>query len=81
METAMSARAEADTDLVLLTGAMTRLEGENARMRHINAELLAALKNALPILRDGMLPDSIDFDAVQDATTKIQNAISAAERD
>jgi hypothetical protein len=77
----MSARAEADTDLVLLTGAVTRLEGDNARMRRVNVQLLAALKYALPVLRDGLLPDSVDFDAVQDATTKVHDAILAAERD
>ncbi len=77
----MSARSEVDTDIALMTSAVARLEGENAELRRINLEMLAALKCALPVLRDGLLPGVVDFDAIKDATTKVQSAIAQAESD
>ena len=49
-------------------------------MREINAEMLAALKYALPVLQDG-LPESVNFDRIKEAVAKVQDAIAEAERD
>ena len=46
----------------------------------INAQMLAALKFALPVLRDG-LPGSVNFDWMKEAVAKAQDAIAEAERD
>jgi len=76
----MPSRADLDADLARLTSDMTLLANENAGLRRVNAEMLAALKYALPVLQDG-LPESVDFDWTRQAVTKVQNAIAQAERD
>jgi len=52
---------------------------ENARLRKINAQMLAALRCALPILEEG-LPETVNFDWTKEAIAKVQNAIAEAER-
>ena len=42
--------------------------------------MLAALKFALPVLRDG-LPGSVNFDWMKEGVAKAQDAIAEAERD
>jgi hypothetical protein len=80
MEIAMSSRSDLDTDLAQLSTDATQLADENVRLRGINAEMLAALKYALPVLQDG-LPESVDFDRMKEAVAKVQYAIGEAERD
>ena len=63
----------------LATGAR-QLANKNARLRRINAQMLAALQCALPILEDG-LPETVDYDRTKEADAKIQNAIAEAARD
>src|SRR5258708_22803447 len=53
---------------------------ENARLRKINAEMLAALQYTSPILQDG-LPETVNFDWTKEAIAKVENAIAEAERD
>jgi hypothetical protein len=76
----MSSRSDIDTDLAQLTADITSFADANARLRRINAEMLAALKYALPVLQDG-LPESVDLDWMKEAVAKVQNAIAEAERD
>lgn len=45
----MSSHADLDTDLTRLTTDTTRLANENAGLRKINAQMLAALQFALPV--------------------------------
>ena len=52
---------------------------ENARLRKINAQMLAALRYALPILEEG-LPETVNFDWTKEAIANVQNAIAKAER-
>jgi len=80
MEITMSSRSDLDTDLAQLSTDATQLADENIRLRGINAEMLAALKYALPVLQDG-LPESVDFDRMKEAVAKVQDAIAEAERD
>jgi hypothetical protein len=70
-----------NVDLARITADMMRLKNENARLRQINTQMLSALKCALPVLRDGMLPNSVDFDVISAAVVTIQNAVAEAERD
>jgi hypothetical protein len=49
-------------------------------LRKINAQMLAALQYALPLLRDD-LPASVDFDRVKEAVAKVQDAMAEGERD
>ncbi len=76
----MSSRADLDNDLEKLTADATQMADENARLRKINAQMLAALQYVLPLLRDG-LPATVNFDWTMDAIAKIQNAMAEAERD
>jgi hypothetical protein len=76
----MSSRADLDNDLEKLTADATQMADENARLRKINAQMLAALHYVLPLLRDG-LPATVNFDWTTDAIAKIQNAMAEAERD
>jgi hypothetical protein len=76
----MASDPDLDTDLAQLETATTRLVGENDRLRRINAQMLAALTYALPVLRDG-LPESVNFDWTREAVVKVQEAIAEAERD
>ena len=52
MEITMSSRSDLDTDLAQLSTDATQLADENVRLRGINAEMLAALKYALPVLQE-----------------------------
>jgi len=67
-------------DFEKLTADATQMADENARLRKINAQMLAALQYALPILQQG-LPETVDFDWTKEAIVKVQNAIAEAERD
>jgi hypothetical protein len=77
----MSLRTELDTDLAQLRTDVKRLGDENAKLREINAQMIAALNSALPVLRDGLLPVSVNFDAINAAVAKVENAVAEAERD
>jgi hypothetical protein len=77
----MSLRTELDTDLAQLKTDVKRLGDENAKLRKINAQMIAALNSALPVLRDGLLPVSVNFDAINAAVAKVENAVAEAERD
>lgn len=77
----MSVDTDLNTNIEQLTKNALRLEGENANLRDINSQMLAALNGALPVLRDGVLPESVNFDKINAAVVKVQNAIAAAERD
>jgi hypothetical protein len=77
----MSLRTELDTDLAQLRTDVKRLGDENAKLRKINAQMIAALNSALPVLRDGLLPVSVNFDAINAAVAKVENAVAEAERD
>jgi len=76
----MSSRSDLHSDFEKLTADATQMADENARLRKINAQMLAALQYALPILQEG-LPDTVDFDWTKEAVVKVQNAIAEAERD
>jgi hypothetical protein len=80
MEIAMSSRADLDADLGRLTKDASQLADENDRLRRINVDMLAALKYTLPILQNG-LPEAVDFDWVNEAIVKVQDAIGQAESD
>jgi len=67
-------------DFEKLTADATQMADENARLRKINAQMLAALQYALPILQQG-LPETVDFDWTKEAIVKVQDAIAEAERD
>jgi hypothetical protein len=77
----MSLRTELGTDLAQLRTDVKRLGDENAKLRKINAQMIAALNSALPVLRDGLLPVSVNFDAINAAVAKVENAVAEAERD
>ena len=74
----MSLRTELDTDLAQLKTDVKRLGDENAKLRKINAQMIAALNSALPVLRDGLLPVSVIFDAINAAVAKVENAVAEA---
>jgi hypothetical protein len=76
----MSSRSDLHSDLEKLTADATQMADENARLRKIKAQMLAALQYALPLLQEG-LPDTVDFDWTKEAIAKVQNAIAEAERD
>ena len=76
----MSSRSDLHTDFEKLTADATQMADENDRLRKINAQMVAALQYALPILQEG-LPDTVDFDRTKEAIAKVQNAIAEAERD
>jgi hypothetical protein len=76
----MSSRSDLQSDFEKLTADATQIADENARLRKINAQMLAALQYALPILQEG-LPDTVNFDWTKEAIVKVQNAIAEAERD
>lgn len=76
----MSSRSDLHSDFEKLTVDAAQLADENARLRKVNAEMLAALQYALPILQDA-LPETVDFDWTKEAIVKVQNAIAEAERD
>ena len=76
----MSSRSDFDSDLEKLTTDATQMANENARLRGTNAQMLAALQYALPVLRDG-LPAAINSDWIRETVVKVQEAIAEAERD
>lgn len=76
----MSSRSDLHSDFEKLTVDATQMADENARLRKVNAQLLAALQYALPILQDA-LPETVDFDWTKEAIVKVQNPIAEAERD
>jgi hypothetical protein len=76
----MSSPSDLHNDFEKLTADATQMADENARLRKINAQMLAALQYALPVLQEG-LPDTVDFDWTKEAIVKVQNAIAEAERD
>jgi hypothetical protein len=80
MEAAMSSRADLDTDLERLIADLRALADENDRLRSINAEMLAALESALPILEEG-LPAVVNVDLAKDVVAKVQAALGKAESD
>jgi hypothetical protein len=76
----MISRSDLDRDFSQLKADTMRLADENDRLRKINAQMLVALKCALPVLREG-LPEDVNFDSIREAVTKVQSAISETERD
>jgi len=76
----MPSRMDLKRDFEKLTADATQMADENARLRKINAQMLAALQYALPILQQG-LPETVDFDWTKEAIVKVQDAIAEAERD
>jgi hypothetical protein len=76
----ISSRSDLDRDFAQLKADATRLADENDRLRRINAQMLAALRNSLPVLQAG-LPEAVNFDCIREATAKVQGAIAEAERD
>lgn len=76
----MTSRPDLEDDFARLKTDATQLADENARLRRINAQMLSALKYALPVLRDG-LPESVNFDWMKEAVAKVQDAIAEADRD
>jgi hypothetical protein len=76
----MSSRADLDNDFERLRADATQMADENARLRKINAQMIAALQYVLPLLRDG-LPATVNFDWTEEAVAKIQNAMAEAESD
>jgi hypothetical protein len=75
----MSSPSDLHSDFERLTADATQMADENARLRKINAQMLAALQYVLPILEEG-LPETVDFDWTKEAIAKVQNAIAEAER-
>jgi hypothetical protein len=76
----MSSRSDLHRDFESLTTDVAQMADENARLRKINAQMLAALQYVLPILQQG-LPDTTNFDWTKAAVDKVQNAIAEAESD
>jgi hypothetical protein len=76
----MSSPADLDNDLSRLAVDSTQLAQENDRLRMINAEMLAALESALPILQEA-LPAVIDLDSAKDVVVRVQAAIGKASTD
>ena len=76
----MSSRADLDNDLERLIADSRALADENDRLRSINAELLAALESALPVLQEG-LPAVVNVDLAKEAVAKVQAALGKAESD
>ena len=62
----MSSRADLDGGLDRLMANSTALADENERLRRINAEMLAALKSALPILEDAS-PPAVGFNSARES--------------
>lgn len=76
----MSWGSDLHRDFEKLGADAAQMADENARLRKINAQMLAALEYALPILQQG-LPDTVNFDWTKDAIDKIQSAIGEAQSD
>ena len=76
----MSSPSELSSDFEKIKSDATQMEKENARLRSVNAKMLAALRYALTFLQDG-LPPTANFDWSKEAVAKIQDALAEAERD
>ena len=76
----MSSPSDLHRDFETLAADATQMADENARLRKINAQMLAALQYTLPILQQG-LPGTVNFDWTREAIDKVQSAIGEAERD
>jgi hypothetical protein len=76
----MSFRPNLSDDFDKLKFDMAQMEKENARLRDVNAKMLAALRYVLPLLQEG-LPATDDFDWTREAVAKVQDALAEAERD
>ena len=76
----MSSRSNLSDDFEKLKREATQMEEENARLRSINAKMLAALRYLLPLLQQG-LPATVDFDWTEEAIAKVQDALAEGERD
>jgi hypothetical protein len=76
----MPGPTDLDGDFEKLATDARQIADENARLRRINTQMLAALECALPILEDA-LPETVDYDGAKDAVVKVQNAIAEAARD
>jgi hypothetical protein len=74
----MSSRSDLHRDFENLTADAAQIADENGRLRKINAQMLAALQYALPILQQG-LPETVNYDWTKEAIDKVQNAIAEAE--
>jgi hypothetical protein len=62
----MSSRSDIHRNFEKLTTDAGQMGDENARLRKINTQMLAALQYALPILQQG-LPETVNFDWTRDA--------------
>jgi hypothetical protein len=76
----MSWGSDLHRDFEKLTVDAAQMADENTRLRKINAQMLAALEYALPILQQG-LPDTVNFDWTKEAIDKIQSVIAEAQSD
>ena len=76
----MSSGSDLHRDFENLTADAAQMADQNARLRKINAQMLAALQYALPILQQG-LPETVNFDWTKEAIDKVQSAIAEAESD
>jgi hypothetical protein len=76
----MSSPSELSGDFEKLKSDATQMAKENARLRSINAKMLAALRYVLTFLQEG-LPVTANFDWSKEAVAKIQDALAEAERD
>jgi hypothetical protein len=76
----MSSYPDLHSDFEKLTADAAQMADENARLRKTNAQMLAALQYALPILQQG-LPETVNFDWTKEAIDKVQNAIAEAAGD
>ncbi len=57
----MSSPSDLHSDFERLTADATQMADENARLRKINDQMLAALQYALPILEEA-LPETVNLD-------------------
>jgi hypothetical protein len=76
----MSSSPDLSDDFDKLKFDAAQMAKENARLRGVNAKMLAALRYVLPLLQEG-LPASVDFDWTREAVAKVQDALAEAERD
>ena len=76
----MSSGSDLADDFEKLKRDATQMAEENARLRSINAKMLAALRYLLPLLQQG-LPATVDFDWTEEAVAKVQDALAEAESD
>lgn len=80
-EVALASRTDNDASIAGLTSSVQQLKQQNSELREINRKMLAALNHALPILRDGLLPASVNYDAINAAVASVEDAIAEGERD